>query len=124
MAKTICFTIDVEPDFGGLLDSDVYYGKKGLGKLHTIAKRYGLKVTSFVTGKTLQDNPDIIEMLNSFDAEVEQHSYSHQVGHGNKFGDIQKGIETHRDLLGKNPVGYRAPQGIITKDEMNLLEKM
>jgi peptidoglycan/xylan/chitin deacetylase (PgdA/CDA1 family) len=122
--KTICFTIDVEPDFGGLIETDVYYGKKGLSKLHTIVKKYGLKITAFATGKTLEDNPDIIEILDSLGAEVEQHSYSHKVGHGTKLGDIQKGIETHKRLLGKDPLGYRAPQGIINKEEMHLLEKM
>ena len=74
MNKTICFTIDVEPDFGGLLATDFYYGKKALSKLHTIAKQYGLKITAFTTGKTLEDNPDLIEKLGSLEAEVEQHS--------------------------------------------------
>jgi hypothetical protein len=122
MNKTVCFTIDVEPDFGGLLDTDVYYGKLGLRKLLTVVKRYGLKVTAFATGKTLEDNPDVIEMLDSIHAEVEQHSYSHKVGHTKKLDDIEKGIQTHRRLLGKDPIGYRAPQGIINKDEIRLLE--
>jgi peptidoglycan/xylan/chitin deacetylase (PgdA/CDA1 family) len=124
VVKSVCFTIDVEPDYGGLLNSDVYYGKKGLNKLSTTANSYGLKITAFATGKSLEDNPDIVEMLDSMRAEVEQHSYAHKVGHGNKICDIQRGIETHRRVLGKNPLGYRAPQGIINKSEMQLLEKM
>jgi hypothetical protein len=124
MNKTVCYTIDVEPDYGGLLGTDFYHGKKGLSKLLRLTKQYGLKITAFATGKTLEENPDVIEILDSMSAEVEQHSYSHQVGHGSKLRDIQKGVETHRRLLGKNPLGYRAPQGIINKDELHLLENM
>jgi hypothetical protein len=54
MVKSICFTLDVEPDYGGLLNSDVYYGMKGLNKLSTVVNKYGLKITAFATGKTLE----------------------------------------------------------------------
>ena len=122
--KTICFTIDVEPDFGGLLTNHEYDCIHNLHKLDDIRKKYDLKLTAFVTGKTIEDNPDTIEILNSMPAEIEQHSYSHKVGHGTKLGDIQNGIETHRRTLGKDPLGYRAPQGIISRAEIHLLEDM
>lgn len=123
MNKVICFTIDVEQDFGGLLVSDVYFGKKDLPNLERIVKKYNLKLTAFATGKTLEENPDILESLKSMKAEIEQHSYSHQIGHQSKIEDIEKGVETHEQLLGSKPMGYRAPLGIITKKEALFLEK-
>ena len=119
----LCLTIDVEPDFGGLLASDYYYGKDHLHKLKDIVEKYDLALTVFVTGKTLEDNPDIYDLLASMNAEVQQHSYSHQVGHESKLSDIKKGIEIHEELIGVKPIGYRAPQGIITKDEAVYLSK-
>jgi hypothetical protein len=53
-------------------------------------------------------------------AEIEQHSYQHQVGHRSKSDDILKRIETHRRILWKNPIG--SPAGIITKESLQLLE--
>jgi peptidoglycan/xylan/chitin deacetylase (PgdA/CDA1 family) len=124
MKKTVCFTIDVEPDFAGVLETDVYYGKNDLPKLERIVRQYGIKLTAFVTGKTLEENPDILESLKSMKAEIEPHSYAHLITHGPKFSDIEKGIRIHEKLVGNPPVGYRAPQGIITQDEAKFLEHM
>jgi peptidoglycan-N-acetylglucosamine deacetylase len=122
--KTICFTIDVEPDFGGLLPKNEYFGKDNLPELERIVRKYNIKLTAFATGKTLEDNPDIIESLRSMKAEVEQHSYSHQIGHLSKIKDIEKGIQIHEKLVGSPPLGYRAPQGIITHEEALLLDHL
>jgi peptidoglycan/xylan/chitin deacetylase (PgdA/CDA1 family) len=122
MKKTVCFTIDVEPDFGGLLEEDVYYGKDDLFKLEKIVKENKIKLTAFVTGKTLEDNPEILSRLVSMHAEIECHSYSHRVGHGSKLEDIEHGIKTYEKLVGRTPMGYRAPQGIISKKEVLFLD--
>jgi hypothetical protein len=124
MNKTICFTIDVEQDFGGLLINDVYFGKKDLSNLDRIVKKYNLKITAFATGRALEENPDILESLKSMKAEIEQHSYSHRIGHGSNIEDIEKGINTHERLLGSKPLGYRAPLGIIRKKEALFLDAM
>jgi peptidoglycan/xylan/chitin deacetylase (PgdA/CDA1 family) len=55
-------------------------------------------------------------------AEIEQHSYSHQVGFLSKIDDIKKGIKAHEKIIGSPPMGYRAPQGIITEKEALFLE--
>lgn len=122
-SKTICLTIDIEPDFGGLAGHQYYYGKHYLTKLKGLLDRHELKLTAFVTGKTLEDNPEIVDLLKTMDAEIEQHSYSHMVSHGDKIDDIEKGIETHRRVVGTTPYGYRSPQGIINKKEALYLEK-
>jgi peptidoglycan/xylan/chitin deacetylase (PgdA/CDA1 family) len=122
--NTVCLTIDVEPDFGGLSGPNYYFGKYHLSKLKEIINRYDLRITAFVTGKTLEDNPDILDSLRSMNAEIEQHSYAHQVRGKNKISDIQKGIEVHKKITGNLPIGYRSPQGVITKSEILFLEKM
>lgn len=121
MDKTICFTIDIEPDFSL---KDKYFGINDLPMLEEIVKKYKIKLTAFVTGKTLEENEDLLEVLRNMNAEIEQHSYLHQIGHDSKIDDIKKGIETHERIVGKNPIGYRAPQGIITKKEVFFLEEM
>jgi hypothetical protein len=123
MKKIVCFTIDVEPDFGGVLKKDVYYGKQDLSKLERIVKNNNIKLTAFVTGKTLEDNPEILSSLSTMRAEIECHSYSHRVDHGSKFEDIELGIKTYEKIIGHFPSGYRAPQGIITKKEVAFLDR-
>lgn len=122
MRKIVCFTIDVEPDFGGLLKEDVYHGKQDLYKLENIVKKNDIKLTAFVTGKTLEDNPEILSSFVSMKAEIECHSYSHRIGHGSKIEDIELGIKAYEKIIGDPPLGYRAPQGIITKKEALFLE--
>ena len=110
MERTICFSIDIEPDFGSLRSKDQYYGKLHLSTLKRIVDEYDLKVTAFATGKTLEDNPDIIDSLRSMRAEIEQHSYFHLTSRDSKLNDIAQGIEAHKRLLGTLPIGYRAPK--------------
>ena len=115
--KTACFTIDIEPDFGGKGNSDAYFGLKDLPRLEELVKKYDLKITAFVTGKTFEDNDGLLDILKSMKFEIEQHSYSHRIGKGSKIDDIKKGLEVHEKITGKSPLGYRAPQGEITKEE-------
>jgi polysaccharide deacetylase len=122
MKKTICFTIDVEPDFSGLLKKDVYYGRQNLLKLENIVKKNDIKLTAFVTGKTLEDDPEILSSLEGMKAEIECHSYAHRVDRGSKIDDIERGIRTFEELVGRLPYGYRAPEGIITKKEALFLD--
>ena len=122
MKKTICFTIDIEPDFSGLLKKDVYYGRQNLLKLEKIVKKNDIKLTAFVTGKTLEDDPEILSSLEGMGAEIECHSYAHRVDHGSKIEDIERGIRTFEELVGRLPYGYRAPEGIITKKEALFLD--
>jgi hypothetical protein len=118
--KNICFTIDIEPDFSGLLKKDVYYGRQNLLKLENIVKKNDIKLTAFVTGKTLEDNPEILSFLEAMKAEIECHSYAHKVDHGTKIEE--RGIRTFEKLVGRLPYGYRAPEGIITKKEALFLD--
>ena len=124
MKKTVCFTIDVEPDFAGILEADEYNGINELPKLERVVRKYGIKLTAFVTGRTLEKRPDVVHSLRSLNAEIEQHSYAHLVSRLPKFDDIKNGIRVHEKILGKPPLGYRAPQGIITHAEAHLLESL
>lgn len=124
MKKTVCFTIDVEPDYASLLSQQMYSGKSDIPKLIDLANKRQLKITAFVTGMMLEQNPDIVDQLNSMGAEIEQHSYSHEVGHKPKSEDIELGITTHEKVIGRRPLGYRAPQGVITLDEAMLLQSL
>jgi hypothetical protein len=48
MKKNICFTIDIEPDFSGLLKKDLYFARQNLIKLENIVKKNDIKLTAFV----------------------------------------------------------------------------
>ena len=111
MKKTICFTIDIEPDFGGLLNQEVYFGKNDLPRLIDTVKKYGIRSTAFVTGKTLEQNPEILDVLSDMRAEVEQHSYSHQIGHESKIKDMERGIEVHEKGLRQKAYGIPSTSG-------------
>jgi len=124
MSKNICFTIDIEPDYGGLLKTDQYEGLKDLPKILEIIKKYDLKVTCFVTGKTFEDNDSLIDILREMESEIEQHSFSHKIGNKNWQDDIEKGFYSHAKIVGKKPIGYRSPQGIIFKEQIDFLEKL
>ena len=64
-----------------------------------------------------------IEFFEINESRIEQHSYFHSTSRDSKIKDIAPGIEAHKRLLGTLPVGYRAPRGIITKQELLYLER-
>lgn len=116
--KNICFTLDLENDYGRI---DQYIGFKNAEKLADIFKKYGLKLTIFTTGKIIKKKPEIIKFFqNNFDCEFQLHSYNHEVNKilsdEERLLDIKKAVSAYKNYFGKNPEGYRAPCGDL-KDE-------
>lgn len=76
MNSTVSFTIDVEQDFGGRLDS--YRGvTEGLPILLDIFKQYGVKATFFVTEHIVMDCPNNIKEIIHKGHEVGSHFMDH-----------------------------------------------
>lgn len=123
--KKISFALDLEQDYGRINE---YSAFKNADELIALFKKYGLKLTIFVTGKIIEDKNEIIKKFKeTIDCEFNLHSYSHEINKKitaeEKKRDFEKALEIYKKYFGKNPVGYRAPCGNITEEEIEWLKK-
>lgn len=125
--KYLCLTLDLEQDYGRE-QINSYSSQQNIEPLLKLLKKYQMKLTVFVTGKILDEKPEIIEKFKNFLVEFELHSYSHfnkssSLSMKEKIKEISKAKQAYVSYFNKTPIGYRAPQGIISNKEMEALAK-
>jgi len=120
--KVACLTLDVEQDYGDLLNEPSYEGLAHIPELVNFFKAKGIPLTSFVQGSLFETHPGMIDQLAELDVEFELHSYSHpKPGQMDSKVEIEKGGEAYRKFFSKDPIGYRAPLGIINSKDYEIL---
>lgn len=123
--KKICFTLDLEQDYGRINE---YSAFSNIPALVDLFKKYNLKLTIFAAGKIIKERPDVIKKFqDNLDCEIQLHSYDHEINREispeEKKNDLKKGIEAYQKHFGKKPSGYRAPRGNISPEEIDLLKE-
>lgn len=120
--KVVCLTLDVEQDYGARLAEPRYEGLEHIPDLVNFFKEWDIPLTCFVQGSLLESHPAQIDQLSSVDVEFELHSYSHPDPQRNNIRfEIEKGKEAYRKFFGKDPMGYRAPLGVINDGDYQVL---
>jgi len=120
--KVICLTLDLEQDHADLLDNPRFEGLHHIPNLVNFLKERGIPITCFVQGALLESHPTQIGQLSRLDVEFELHSYSHPVPQkGNFDEEIDKGRRAYREFFSRDPIGYRAPLGVIQESEYGIL---
>lgn len=118
--KKICFTLDLEQDYGRIKEHLAF---ANIPALMDLFKKYNLKLTIFAAGKIIEERPDIIKKLrDNLDCEIQLHSYEHEINREispeEKKNDLKKGVEAYKKYFGRNPAGYRAPRGNVSLEEI------
>ena len=120
--KVACLTLDVEQDYGTLLEEPSYDGIEHIPDLVKFFKGRDIPLTCFVQGSLLETHPTQIKQLGALDVEFELHSFSHL---GAKDADakfeIENGKRAYRNFFGREPMGYRCPDGVISQEGYQIL---
>ncbi len=120
--KAICLTLDLEQDYGDLLDKPSYEGLEHIPELVSFLREKNIPLTCFVQGSLFETHSTQIKALSALDIEFELHSYSHRrPKEVDTKLEIEKGKQAYRKFFGKDPVGYRSPLGIITDKDYQIL---
>jgi len=123
-SRGVCLTLDLEQDYGDLLDKPSYDGLSYIPTLVSCLKRRHVPLTIFVQGSLLENFPDAIERLCKLDVEFELHSYSHlKYKNTNTQYEVELGKKAYIKFFGKNPKGYRFPSGIFNHEDYAILAK-
>ena len=85
-----------------------------------------LPLSVFVVGQTLERFPEAVDKLDAaLDCEFHLHSYQHDMTKSYDFEtEVRQGMAAFREYFGRDPVGYRAPQGNIEPKEFAILESL
>jgi len=120
--KVVCLTLDVEQDYGDLLQKPSYEGLQHISELVDFFLGMDIPLTCFVQGSLLETHGAQIEQLFNLNVEFELHSYSHLRQHkvSTKF-EIERGKDAYRRFFGKEPVGYRSSLGVTNGKHYEIL---
>ncbi|MFH1899982.1 MAG: polysaccharide deacetylase family protein [Patescibacteria group bacterium] len=123
--RKICFTLDLEEDFAGrLVGERQALSKKNFFSLKKFLDEENILLSIFVQGKLLSDfDFDFLNDFKSDKIEFHLHSYSHNFKFIDSENDLNQGIHFFKNFFGYHPKGYRAPEGRISLDLLNLLKK-
>ncbi|MCL0097678.1 polysaccharide deacetylase family protein [Dehalococcoidia bacterium] len=120
--KVACLTLDLEQDYGDLLDEPSYKGLSCIDAVVSLFRERSIPLTCFVQGSLLETHPYAIEQLSELDIEFEVHSYSHpkpkEIDHEL---EISRGKEAFTKFFRKEPLAYRSPAGIVSEEMFALL---
>jgi hypothetical protein len=124
--KKLFLTLDFEEDLGSANPSKSFYCHESSGILVHFIRERDLKVTLFITGEILEKYPNLLQPYqdhpNNFQFEL--HAYDHtsifkSIAERKK--NMRRGIEAYRNFFGSTPKFYRAPNGMISPEEIDLL---
>jgi peptidoglycan/xylan/chitin deacetylase (PgdA/CDA1 family) len=121
-SKVVCLTLDVEQDYGDLLDKPSYEGLQHIPDLVNLFKGRNIPLTCFVQGSLFETHPSAIEQLSALDVEFEVHAYSHpkprEINHEL---EISRGKAAFTKFLGREPMAYRSPCGVVDEKMFSIL---
>lgn len=123
---SVCLTLDVEADYGRTATVGIL---NRVGSCFDWIRAENVPVTAFVTGRILEQGHPILDRLAAAGASVELHGYAHDAAEfGTMFAshaeEIERGTAAHVRRLGRPPVGYRAPAGVIGAGDLRLLDRL
>jgi hypothetical protein len=119
--RIACLTLDLEQDYGRI---DAYACFAHVDKLCEILLKREAKLTAFVVGRILDERHEVINKLTQFGTDFALHSYSHNlVGDQDTEEEVKRSKKSYENYFGQAPLGYRAPQGRISKAHFKVLRE-
>lgn len=122
--RIACLTLDVEQDYGHLLDEPSYEALQHLPDLVNLFRERSIPLTCFVQGSLFEIHPSAIEQLSALDVEFEVHTYSHpkpkEMDHER---EISEGKEAFTKFWGREPIGYRSASGVVDEKMFAILPR-
>lgn len=105
---------------------DTSWGSDNTEKIINVLKQQNIRATFFVIGKWLDEYPDYVKLILSYDNEVGNHSDGHKEYTRMSKEEIIKDISTADEkiykLTGKKPTLFRFPEGTYDDRTVKIVE--
>ena len=121
--KIACLTLDVEQDFRDPEGRIRLFEDEGLLRRYVeLVEAHGVKVTAFLVTSLLDRYADDCRRLSDLiPVEFEIHSHAHDLQDPCSRPDIEAAVSAFHEFAGRDPTGYRAPVGLITREGLDTL---
>ncbi len=101
------------------------YGiNRGLDRVLKTLREYEITATFFVPGMVVLNHPDSIEKILKDGHELGFHGHTHRPMHllslDQQREEFALGLDAFRKIAGLTPTGFRAPEGELTADTLNI----
>jgi peptidoglycan/xylan/chitin deacetylase (PgdA/CDA1 family) len=121
--RIACLTLDVEADFE---DPDgrirMFEDEALLSQYVRLIERAGAKITAFLVTSLLDRYGDrCLRLGELIPVEFEIHSHAHDLRDPCSRADIEAAMVAFRGFAGRDPIGYRAPVGKLTREGLDAL---
>jgi len=124
-------TLDFECDYGTALKNNTYEAVTHVDKLVGLLERLEVPLTVFVQTALFDERPETVEALRECGVDVRFHPHSHTHrgrdhtdetrDHDRTRQEIETSADYYREFFGREPVGYRFPDGNILRRDYQLL---
>jgi peptidoglycan/xylan/chitin deacetylase (PgdA/CDA1 family) len=121
-------TLDLECDYGTAGDATRFDAADAahVERLVDLLERHDAPLTCFVQTRVLEERPESVELLRDADVPVTFHPHSHTHlprGETTTASELEASTAAFREYFGRDPVGYRFPDGNVRPEDYAILEE-
>ncbi len=121
--KYACITLDVEEDYGDRVNEFNIY-KDSFDKIEELKSLYNtleVPVSAFITTNILDKDDKMAELVKWLANDYHCHSHSHNTKSFDSKEEIATCFSKFTEHFGREPLGYRAPQGVLYPGDTQLI---
>jgi hypothetical protein len=124
--RLAAFSIDIEPDYGGIFGSSYVAIEDGedLDSFRDVIDAEEIPVTLFITGDLLENHEADADRISRMGTELQVHSHSHPRPPHDVVGEAARAYRAFEGFYGRPPSGYRSPFGYIRDECMDGLSDL
>lgn len=123
--KYACFTIDYEMDHGDRLGTlNTIKNPDNIIKFIQFFKDLDIPLSAFISTRILLKHPKSFEIIKKIAVDYHSHSHTHATKK-DRFDSVYEISESRKvfeGFFGYSPLGYRAPRGVLYKNDINILK--
>ena len=121
--KLACITLDFEKDYGDRIgEFNIINEAVELDKLKKQFEKLNIPLSLFLTTNIFEDYPESFELATTLGNDFHSHSHTHNTKNIDSQFEIKKSKSVFNNLFKQNPLGYRAPQGVLKPGDIELLQ--
>jgi len=122
--KIACITLDFEKDYGDRIgEFNILSNKKEITELAQFLQELQIPLSLFITTNVLEKYPSSFEVAKSIGKDFHSHSHTHNTKNPDSVFEIEKSKKVFSKYFNTNPLGYRAPQGVLKNGDIEELCK-
>lgn len=122
--KLACVTLDFETDYGdrvGGAFNILHHCRPQINELAALYAELEVPVSAFIRTDLLVAHPACLEVLPALACDLHCHSHTHNTRNFDSRYEISATADAFRAVFGRDPIGYRAPQGVLHPGDVELL---